>query len=400
MNIQTLKNYIQSANVSFLLGSGCSRPFLSTLGDVEKLLTELDADTTSSEECKDIVKASIYKAYFEAAIYPNFSMEPSSERSTSISAYKTFLSTWNEIISKRGSRLLAKQVNIYTTNVDTLIENAAENVSVELNDGFKGSVHQFFEESNFQKLVSKTSLHFQNVSELPVFNLMKIHGSINWKQGDGNKIANDFTLNVVKEIQEALSKIPTTAFVPLSHVKDGKIIQHTYSELICDAEIDGPSDTTIFKPFLDKYEKLIMVNPTKQKFVETVMDMHFYEMMRLYSNSLERENTLLLVAGFSFADEHIANLTIRAANANPTLQIIIFAHSDDEEESFREKLQMKPSAANNNIRILTPQQLRDSNITERCYDKIKDINNFGLKELNTLFGAINDQIPVKYGKQL
>ena len=164
-------------------------------------------------------------------------MEPSSERATSISAYKTFLSTWNEIISKRGSRLLAKQVNIYTTNVDTLIENAAENVSVELNDGFKGSVHQYFDESNFQKLVSKTSLHFQNVSELPVFNLMKIHGSINWKQGDGNKIANDFTLNVVKEIQDALSKIPTTDFVPLSHVKDDKIIPYKYSDLIFDAGI-------------------------------------------------------------------------------------------------------------------------------------------------------------------
>jgi len=282
-----------------------------------------------------------------------------------------------------------------------LIENAAENVSVELNDGFKGSVHQYFEESNFQKLVSKTSLHFQNISELPVFNLMKIHGSINWKQGDGNKIANDFTLNTVKEIQEALSKIPVTAFVPLSHVKDDKIIPYTYSELKYEAEVNGPSDATIFSSFLDRYEKLIMVNPTKQKFIETVMDMHFYEMMRLYSNSLERENTLLFVAGFSFADEHIANLTIRAANANPTLQIIIFAYSDDEEESFREKLKMKTSAANNNIRILTPQKLRDSNVNEPyCYDKIKDINNFGLKELNALFVAINDQIPVKYGEQL
>ena len=44
MNIQTLKSYIQSANVNFLIGSGCSRPFLSVLGNVEKWLTELSED--------------------------------------------------------------------------------------------------------------------------------------------------------------------------------------------------------------------------------------------------------------------------------------------------------------------------------------------------------------------
>ena len=81
--------------------------------------------------------------------------------------------------------------------------------------------------------------------------------------------------------------------------------------------------------FFKKYEELVIVNPTKAKFKETVLEEQYYEMMRIYANSLEKVNSLLFVMGFSFADEHIRNITIRAANSNPTLQIIIFAYNDD-----------------------------------------------------------------------
>ena len=33
--------------------------------------------------------------------------------------------------------------------------------------------------------------------------------------------------------------------------------------------------------------------------------------------------------GFSFADEHIREITLRAANSNPTLLIYVFAHTAD-----------------------------------------------------------------------
>ena len=85
-----------------------------------------------------------------------------------------------------------------------------------------------------------------------------------------------------------------------------------------------------YNHFNQLYSKLVMINPTKAKFRETVVDYHFYELMRIYSNALERSSSLLIVAGFSFADEHIANITMRAANANPTLQVIIFAYNGNE----------------------------------------------------------------------
>ena len=83
------------------------------------------------------------------------------------------------------------------------------------------------------------------------------------------------------------------------------------------------------------------------------MDYHFYELMRIYANALEKENAILFVAGFSFADEHIASITKRAADRNPTLQIVIFAFSNDEEDSFKTKLCINSLCLNNNITIIT-----------------------------------------------
>lgn len=400
MNIQTLKSYIQSANVNFLIGSGCSRPFLSVLGNVEKWLTELSEDKSISEISEKIIKASVYKAYFKGAIFPNFSMAPVDSFKGSVNEYSKFLSIWNEIINKRGSRLLSKRVNVFTTNVDTLIERAAESGGIELNDGFRGSVAPSFDESNFNKTISKRSLHFQNVSELPVFDLIKLHGSINWKSIADNKIENDFYLRTVELIEDELEAISIDCFIELNFDDGrGNSLPKSYAQLKSDADAKAAGiDPTSFDKFLKEYEKLIMVNPTKMKFVTTVMDMHFYELMRIYSNSLEKENTLLFTMGFSFADEHLANLTMRAANANPTLQIIIFAFNDAEEDSLKSNLKIKGATQNNNIYILTPMKLRNNNANDEWSDKLKDIDYFSLEKINKLFRLVDNQIPVSYGK--
>lgn len=52
MNIKELTYYIQSANINCLIGSGASRPYLSTLGSIKKLLTRLNDDMNSRFESK------------------------------------------------------------------------------------------------------------------------------------------------------------------------------------------------------------------------------------------------------------------------------------------------------------------------------------------------------------
>lgn len=41
MKLETLKDYVQSANIIFLIVSGLSRPFLPTLGNIENQLSQV-----------------------------------------------------------------------------------------------------------------------------------------------------------------------------------------------------------------------------------------------------------------------------------------------------------------------------------------------------------------------
>ena len=232
MDYKTLINYLQTANINFLIGSGSSRPLLETLGDVEVWLTKLSHEGDGLNEVrKKALRASIYKAYFEKAIVRNLTKLPDDRYRDTIKQYVAFLSVMNEILNRRGNRLVPKQVNLFTTNVDTLMENAAEEVGVEFNDGFKGSVNQIFDETNFRKTISKASLHFQSVAELPVFNLYKVHGSINWERISNDRIGNDYKLAQVKRILDALAGIADDQFINTTYDDAGETKSHKYDDL-------------------------------------------------------------------------------------------------------------------------------------------------------------------------
>lgn len=391
MKIEKIKDFIQPANINFLIGSGLSYPYLSTLGDIESLLANLS--NIKESNIKSLVKGSIYKVYFEKVILPNIESEKDKKRAQYdevVRNYSDFLEVWNQIIHNRGGSLLPKQINIYTTNIDTFSENSAEGCKVELNDGFKGSIKPIFDEGNFQKSYTKNSVHFQNTTELPVFNLLKMHGSINWATNELGQIFNDFSLEQVTHISQELTKIGEDFFVPL---------RNSIEEMFEDAKnkIGGRRlkvESTL-KVFFNAYEKLIIVNPTKRKFSETVLEVHFYDLMRMYSNSLEKENSLLFVMGFSFADEHILSITERALRTNPTLLIFILAHTDADEQKFRAKF---PS--NNNIIILTPSIYNTTNKKLIDENKIDSIEKFDFTGINKVFRSISNMIPVNfsYGK--
>lgn len=398
MDYKSLINYLQTANINFLIGSGASCPFLETLGDVEVWLTKLAQEGADlSDVQKKALRASIYRAYFDKAIGRNLTKVPDAAYRDTMKQYVSFLSTLNEILNKRGNRLTPKQVNLFTTNIDTLIENAAEEVGVEFNDGFKGSVNQIFDETNFRKSISKASLHFQSVAELPVFNLYKVHGSINWKKLADDRIGNDYRLAQVKKISDALAGINDDQFIPTTYDDAaGKTKSHTYEELKDAVKALVVAKDDQYDVFLVEYEKLIMVNPTKHKFQETVMDMHFYELMRLYSNSLEKENSILFVTGFSFADEHIANLTMRAANSNPTLQIIIFAFDASEVDKFKSYLKIGGGALNSNVMILTTAVVKEANKDDKGFPDLTD--HFTMSSVVSLFSYLRSRIPGLNGK--
>ena len=390
MTLDILRNFIQSSNINFLYGSGISRPYLSTLGNIEKWLTKV-AEDDGKETYKDVIKASLYKAYCDGVILKNHYFYHDKDFLETKSAYTDFFSVCNELMNKRNAQLLNKQINLFTTNIDLLAEETLEKSGIELNDGFRGTLKPAYNESNFQISLSKSSMQFHKQAEVPMFNLIKVHGAVNWKEQD-ETIQSDTML--MYYVQQALGEIDNAYFVDL-YKADGT--EKTYDEVKTEAD-----DIALLLPdkaydkFFDAYNQIVMINPTKDKFRTSVLDYHFYELMRIYSNALERENSLLFVMGFSFADEHIAQITKRAADTNPTLQVVVFAYSDKDLDTYKQNLGIEHGCSNNNILILTPSSFKESN-----QDKYKElcelVENFNLKTINLLFKEISKNIHSGYG---
>lgn len=321
MEIEKLKDTIQDCHLNFLVGSGLSMPYLKTLGEIEILLTALEADIVLTNEQKDVIRCSILGRFFNEVIYRNLKIIDNyggdADLEIVLTNYKTFLSTLTGILLRRKSTILNKQINIFTTNVDVFLERALEDEQLEFNDGFSGRIKPTYSVANFSKTLFKNSLHFNNSAELPVFNLIKLHGSLTWRI-EADKIHYS-DLKLVDEVKKVLDVIVSR----IVDVPDGCNIVDLKTS------ISSLSHHSSHADFLSIYQQLAIINPTKEKFHDTIMNLNYYEMLRVFSNELEKENSLLFVLGFSVADEHIREILVRAANANPTLLVLIYCFSHD-----------------------------------------------------------------------
>lgn len=398
MRIDILQKLIESCHVNFLIGSGLSRPYLSTLGPIENLLTELGTNEIG-DTMDAIIRNSLYKQYFDKVIYPNVqecTAKSGQEYKVTLNAYKDFLNILNELLAKRHNSIIGKQVNIFTTNIDMLVERSANDIGIEFNDGFRGRLNAKYDEDCFSRITSKINLGAQKTSEIPTFNYLKIHGSIGWnRKGEGIDVVPDDHLRLVGNVKQALNNIDEGLFIP-DAANDNKTIDRLIDDAKNIMENKPDTNSSSYADFTNEYEKFVMVNPNKGKFRETVIELHFYELMRLYSNALERPNSILFVAGFSFADEHLAQLTLRAANSNPTLQIVIFSYND-EYKGIKEKLTKSGAILNNNIVFMTPSQYKDAQKEEnKTPDWVTGLKNFDLASITQyVFSQINKRISLR-----
>lgn len=308
--IDKIRKTIDSANINFLIGAGLSMPFLDVLRDVEVFLSDENRNKA------DITKKK--KEYFEKVMLGNLEIVDEKiniKKDEVLLSYKTFYKILNDILLKRENSILTKQVNIFTTNIDIFSEKALEEAGIEFNDGFHGRFNPIFNLGNFKKSYFKKSLHYENTSEIPVFNILKMHGSLTWNLNAAkDKIYLDKNLDIVRGVEKSKSK----------------------------------NDAN----FNDNYKKLTIVNPTKDKFEDTLLKQYYYDILRIYSNELEKENSVLFVLGFSFADKHIKDMTSRVAASNPTLKIYIFAH--EKTTDIYESL--VNDAKNKNIEVILPDE--------------------------------------------
>ena len=231
-----------------------------------------------------------------------------SELAKTKNTYDKFLRFWAETISKRSLHIVNKQVNIFTTNFDQFIEDACERLNIPYNDGFTGQIKPVFSVANFNKIQKYKSLQFDNTSDIPLFNVIKLHGSVSWA------------------------------------VEDGKIVYSNGSHIADD--LDGKSGTD----FSAGYDKVAVINPNAEKHFETVLDTNYASMLRKFTLELEKENSVLLVFGFSLDDKHIRNLLYGVMKSNPTLVVIYFSYSKYDET--QDKLE---ESKNSNLYIISPE---------------------------------------------
>ena len=272
-----ISKLFQSGRINFLIGAGASCPAINVVGNIEKEVNKLyqkNKDMEARQKLMDIVK-SVYDV--------NEKLVSCQEEDENIIKTKGF---YNElagnierILNERRTNILPKQANIFTTNYDCFIESSFQDRPImNLNDGFNRTPtlsNKFkFSAGNFFKSFFNNGNIYDYKVELPSVNLFKLHGSMTWKKDNE-------TNEIIFEIRQ-------------------------YQE----------------RQSIDDY---LLVLPMKDKARESVLNHVYYDLLRIYSNELDRNNTALFVFGFSFSDEHILDLTKRAMK-NPTLIMVLFPY--------------------------------------------------------------------------
>jgi NAD-dependent SIR2 family protein deacetylase len=182
------------------------------------------------------------------------------------------------------------RVQLFTTNYDTLFEQAANEAGFVVIDGFSFTQPREFAGKWFDLDIvnrEKTRLKQEESFVSKVFHLYKLHGSLNWTK------------------------------------ENDKIIQR-----------DNADNPLIIYPANEKYE--------------SSYEQPYFEMMSRFQQALRKEETLLIVIGFGFQDKHIKNVIIEAVKQNPSFQLLIVNYngnggisSENLDEFFTDKANLK-----------------------------------------------------------
>lgn len=189
------------------------------------------------------------------------------ELDSSNAPHKTFL---DKITARKASE---PRVQLFTTNYDTLFEQAAQEGGYAVIDGFSFTFPRTFSGRYFDYDIvqrERTRLKDEESFVSKVFHLYKMHGSLTWEKTEQG------------------------------------IVQ----------QVNSTESPLIVYPASDKYE--------------SSYEKPYFEMMSRFQQALRRENTLLIVVGFGFRDKHIQNVILEAVNQNPSFQLVIVNYNSNE----------------------------------------------------------------------
>ena len=189
------------------------------------------------------------------------------------------------------------RVEVFTTNYDTLFEQAAREDGFVVIDGFSFSFPRTFSGRNFDLDIvnrERTRLKGEENFIPNVLHLLKLHGSVDW---------------------------------------------FLESEGVIEQRVGRLSD-----------EPLI-IYPSSEKYAASY-DQPYFEMMSRFQAALRKDNTLLIVLGFGFADKHINNAIIEAVRQNPGFHLLIADYGHPSNGIDVEKYQSLFRRMSSNITIV------------------------------------------------
>ena len=183
---------------------------------------------------------------------------------------------------------------IYTTNYDMLLEKAMEANRIPYFDGFTGSYEPFFSPESIE------SFPGEGDSTTRWIRLWKMHGSLNWM------------------------KKPTNA--------------DSEERIIRVWQIDAPKNALMIYPSREKYNF-----SRKEPYVA------YFDRFKSYLN---RGQSVFVICGYSFGDDHINEVIYNALRNNSRLYVAVFCHGDDQVEAME-----KAASAFTNLWVAGPTKL-------------------------------------------
>ena len=300
---------------------------------IEEILEENKAD----EDLQNI----IYLWYYHEILKVGY-LKEIKEDNLVFKNYQKLLENLIKLLQRENYQK-EKRINIFTTNYDLFFEKAADSLvgryEFYFNDGSSGNITKKLSMKNYHKKIYHTGIFDNFDREIPIINLFKLHGSVSWKYiNDKNNKPHEIKIEYFEDKNENYLE---------------NLIEEVSNEEIERAKKKLENNENLKQDIKNKLLKnFALIFPEKNKFENTLYQEFYYQNLRQLSYELEKYNSILIVFGFSFADEHIAEIVKRACN-NPTLNIYIFCYSLNTENEILNNLKLEEFP--NNIKTILPE---------------------------------------------
>ena len=244
-----------------------------SFSDIESLLNWLQSGLSfqpNNKNLKEVIKT--LKSEFLRTI-PALDDDKYKDSET-INTYNKF---YQSVFKYRTE--LSNKINIVTTNYDLFNEYSLESNRIVYSTGFENNLYRNFNVNSFKQRVVDDTNRYKDVWQptSKEANLLKIHGSINWTSDES-----------------------------------GQLIQ---------------------KDLFKQSDEEIIIYPTMLKHRQTAQA-PYSELFREFANVLQVPNTVLIVMGYGFPDEHINNIITQNLKHQDFTLIVFGDKSEDNMKKF------------------------------------------------------------------